>query len=57
MYQQFISYEAMSSTVAEFSWDLKFAGAQVLLSEVENLKLQVSLIKENLMKTRFDIDY
>ncbi|XP_066332644.1 endoglucanase 8-like [Miscanthus floridulus] len=33
VYADFISHEAISSSVAEFSWDLKFPGAQVLLAE------------------------
>ncbi|KAL6000020.1 hypothetical protein ACLOJK_034697 [Asimina triloba] len=31
-YYQYITEEAISASVDEFSWDLKFAGAQVLLS-------------------------
>ncbi|MQL73660.1 hypothetical protein Taro_006009 [Colocasia esculenta] len=31
-YRKFITEEAISSSVAEFSWDLKYAGAQILLS-------------------------
>ncbi|ONK66114.1 uncharacterized protein A4U43_C06F4290 [Asparagus officinalis] len=42
MYQKFIAYEAISSSVAEFSWDLKYAGAQILLSE-NNLTAQGGL--------------
>lgn len=34
VYADFISHEAISSSVAEFSWDLKFPGAQVLLAEL-----------------------
>ncbi|XP_062221347.1 endoglucanase 8-like [Phragmites australis] len=34
VYADFISHEAISSSVAEFSWDLKYPGAQVLLSEL-----------------------
>ncbi|AQK75432.1 Endoglucanase 15 [Zea mays] len=33
VYADFIAHEAISSSVAEFSWDLKFPGAQVLLAE------------------------
>lgn len=33
-YHNFITYEAISSSVAEFSWDLKYAGAQILLADV-----------------------
>ncbi|KAK3159264.1 hypothetical protein QOZ80_2AG0147950 [Eleusine coracana subsp. coracana] len=33
VYADFISHEAISSSVAEFSWDLKYPGAQVLLAE------------------------
>ncbi|ONK66115.1 uncharacterized protein A4U43_C06F4300 [Asparagus officinalis] len=43
-YKKFISYEAMSSSVAEFSWDLKFSGAQVLLSNT-NLTAQGGLLE------------
>ncbi|CAA7400773.1 unnamed protein product [Spirodela intermedia] len=31
-YRKFITEEAISASVAEFSWDLKYAGVQVLLS-------------------------
>ncbi|GAV80090.1 Glyco_hydro_9 domain-containing protein [Cephalotus follicularis] len=34
MYLKYIQEEAISATVAEFSWDLKYAGAQVLLSKL-----------------------
>jgi endoglucanase len=33
VYVDFISHEAISSSVAEFSWDLKYPGAQVILAE------------------------
>ncbi|KAJ4754250.1 Endoglucanase [Rhynchospora pubera] len=33
-YYKFITEQAVSSSVAEFSWDLKYAGAQVLLAEM-----------------------
>jgi len=33
-YLEFIQEEATTATVAEFSWDLKYAGAQILLSKV-----------------------
>ncbi|XP_003570500.2 endoglucanase 8 [Brachypodium distachyon] len=33
-YADFISHEAISSSVAEFSWDLKYPGAQVLLADL-----------------------
>uniref|UniRef100_A0ACD5ZJ92 Uncharacterized protein n=1 Tax=Avena sativa TaxID=4498 RepID=A0ACD5ZJ92_AVESA len=33
VYADFISHEAISSSVAEFSWDLKYPGAQILLAE------------------------
>ncbi|XP_072953472.1 endoglucanase 8 [Typha angustifolia] len=33
-YHKFITEEAISASVAEFSWDLKYAGAQVLLSDL-----------------------
>ncbi|KAJ3695582.1 hypothetical protein LUZ60_000959 [Juncus effusus] len=32
-YYKYITEEAVTASVAEFSWDLKYAGAQVLLSE------------------------
>lgn len=35
MYLQFIQGESISAKVAEFSWDLKYAGAQVLLTKVQ----------------------
>ena len=34
MYLKFIQEESISATVAEFSWDLKYAGAQILLTKV-----------------------
>lgn len=34
MYLNYIKEESISASVTEFSWDLKYAGAQVLLSEV-----------------------
>lgn len=47
-YHKFITEEAISASVVEFSWDLKYAGAQVLLSQynltaeggVQNFKQQ-----------------
>ncbi|WVZ73469.1 hypothetical protein U9M48_021772 [Paspalum notatum var. saurae] len=33
VYADYIAHEAISSSVAEFSWDLKYPGAQVLLAE------------------------
>ncbi|XP_060178402.1 endoglucanase 16 [Lycium barbarum] len=47
-YMEFIQEEATTATVAEFSWDLKYAGAQILLSkfyfegekDLENFKQQ-----------------
>ncbi|KAI4376454.1 hypothetical protein MLD38_014215 [Melastoma candidum] len=33
VYLDFLKYEAVSASVSEFSWDLKFAGAQILLTE------------------------
>ena len=33
-YFKYITEESVSGSVAEFSWDLKYAGAQILLSEV-----------------------
>ncbi|PKI72725.1 hypothetical protein CRG98_006883 [Punica granatum] len=35
MYLTYIREEAISAAVTEFSWDLKYAGAQILLSEVK----------------------
>ncbi|KAF7080762.1 hypothetical protein CFC21_084781 [Triticum aestivum] len=32
VYADFITHEAISSSVAEFSWDLKYPGAQILLA-------------------------
>ncbi|KAJ8557859.1 hypothetical protein K7X08_004625 [Anisodus acutangulus] len=48
IYMEFIQEEATTATVAEFSWDLKYAGAQILLSkfyfegekDLENFKQQ-----------------
>lgn len=34
-YQKHITQEGISASVAEFSWDLKYAGAEILLSGVE----------------------
>ncbi|KAK2989430.1 hypothetical protein RJ640_018748 [Escallonia rubra] len=34
IFLQYIQEESISATVAEFSWDLKYAGAQVLLSKL-----------------------
>uniref|UniRef100_A0A7N1A8Q3 cellulase n=1 Tax=Kalanchoe fedtschenkoi TaxID=63787 RepID=A0A7N1A8Q3_KALFE len=34
VYLQYITEEAISANVNEFSWDLKYAGAQILLSKV-----------------------
>ncbi|XP_073101235.1 endoglucanase 8-like [Elaeis guineensis] len=47
-YSKYITQEVITASVAEFSWDLKYAGAQVLLSDlnltgengVENYKTQ-----------------
>lgn len=36
MYLKYIQEESISAVVAEFSWDLKYAGAQILLSEVSS---------------------
>ena len=33
-YLKYILEDSKSASVAEFSWDLKYAGAQVLLSQV-----------------------
>lgn len=37
MYLKYIQEEAISASVNEFSWDLKYAGAQILLTKVLNL--------------------
>lgn len=37
MYMKYIQEESISASVAEFSWDLKYAGAQILLTKVINL--------------------
>ena len=34
MYMKYIQEESISASVAEFSWDLKYAGAQILLTQV-----------------------
>lgn len=34
VYLNYIREESISASVAEFSWDLKYAGAQILLSKV-----------------------
>ncbi|KAL6502063.1 hypothetical protein OROGR_027196 [Orobanche gracilis] len=34
IYMDYIQHEAMTTTVSEFSWDLKYAGAQILLSQL-----------------------
>ncbi|CDP13477.1 unnamed protein product [Coffea canephora] len=34
IYLEYIQEEAITATVSEFSWDLKYAGAQVLLSQL-----------------------
>lgn len=34
VYLKFIQEEAISGYVAGFSWDLKYAGAQILLTQV-----------------------
>ncbi|PON73113.1 Glycoside hydrolase [Parasponia andersonii] len=34
MYLEFIQEESISANVAEFSWDLKYAGAQILLTKL-----------------------
>jgi endoglucanase len=36
VYLKYIQEESISAVVAEFSWDLKYAGAQILLSEVSS---------------------
>jgi hypothetical protein len=43
MYLKYIKEEATSAAVAEFSWDLKYAGAQVLLSKVRIISLSFPL--------------
>lgn len=37
IYLKFIQDESTTAVVTEFSWDLKFAGAQILLSQVSIL--------------------
>ncbi|KAG5147588.1 hypothetical protein JHK82_014469 [Glycine max] len=37
VYMKYITEECMSASVAEFSWDLKYAGAQILLSQVKRI--------------------
>ena len=34
MYMEYITEEAVTAVVDEFNWDLKYAGIQVLLSQV-----------------------
>ena len=34
VYLKYIQEESISASVSEFSWDLKYAGAQILLTEV-----------------------
>ncbi|KAK7351318.1 hypothetical protein VNO77_10672 [Canavalia gladiata] len=34
MYLKYVKEEAISASVAEFSWDLKYAGAQILLTQL-----------------------
>lgn len=34
MYLSFLKFEAISAYVSEFSWDLKYAGAQMLIVKV-----------------------
>ncbi|KAG1334304.1 hypothetical protein COCNU_03G004230 [Cocos nucifera] len=43
VYRNYITGEAITASVAEFSWDLKYAGAQVLLSDVSILNLNSSM--------------
>lgn len=38
-YLKYITEEATSSSVDEFSWDLKYAGAQILLTKVNHYNL------------------
>lgn len=33
-YLQYLQEDVISASVAEFSWDLKYAGAQIILSKV-----------------------
>ena len=40
-YLKYIQEESISASVAEFSWDLKYAGAQILLSKVPYLQSQL----------------
>lgn len=44
VYMDYIKDEATSSTVSEFSWDLKYAGAQILLTKVINNILSLLII-------------
>ena len=39
VYLNYVKEEAVSATVAEFNWDLKYAGSQILLSKVPHLTL------------------
>ena len=34
IYFKYITEEAIAATVAEFNWDLKYSGCQILLAEV-----------------------
>jgi Glycosyl hydrolase family 9 len=43
-YYKFVTEEAITSTAAEFSWDLKFAGAQLLLAEVYSIFKSLTII-------------
>ena len=36
LYLSYLKFEAISAYVAEFSWDLKYAGAQILITKVHN---------------------
>lgn len=45
MYMDYLTGEAISASVAEFSWDLKYAGAQVLLSKVQFLYMYIKFPK------------
>ena len=39
MYMKYIQEESISASVAEFSWDLKYAGAQILLAKVNSFSI------------------
>lgn len=43
VYLEFIQDESISANVAEFSWDLKYAGAQILLTKVPFTLFSISI--------------